>query len=337
MGKTTSHIDIGNGGVRVTYADAAEQREPLVDPRVDLRDFAFMPLDVRRLRDSDLAATSSSDAFRSAVLLWCAAWHQIPAASLPQDDTILAALAGYGRGAASLEAWLAVKAVALRGFVPCSDGRLYHPVIAEKAVEAWRRKGEMQEARRSNAERVAEYRRRRQQRNDTVHARDTHMSELRNDGRSGIGTEHVTRLIGQGQGQGQGHIGIERANALSPSSEFENDVNVDAPATQPSKKSRYSAAFLAFWVAYPRKVGKDAALRAWRDAKLRHGPDAVQIIQANAEALAASSKGMDERWIPHPSTWLNEGRFLDPQQQTAKAVASWRDNPLNRMVNPAGG
>jgi uncharacterized protein YdaU (DUF1376 family) len=104
-----------------------------------------------------------------------------------------------------------------------------------------------------------------------------------------------------------------------------------------SSPVNYDPDFLCFWSAFPRKVGKDAALRAWRDAKLRHGPDAVRIIQENAEALAASSKGVEERWIPHPSTWLNEGRFLDPQQQTAKPVATWRDIPANRMAGPAGG
>ncbi|WP_236577873.1 YdaU family protein [Burkholderia glumae] len=56
-----------------------------------------MPLDVVRLRDSDIAALSSADEFRSAVMLWCASWHQVPAASLPDDDRVLAQLAGYGR------------------------------------------------------------------------------------------------------------------------------------------------------------------------------------------------------------------------------------------------
>ena len=107
---------------------------PLTPSNCDLRDFAFMPLDVVRLRDSDIAALSSGEEFRSAVLLWCASWHQIPAASLPNDDKVLAQLAGFGRVVAE---WKAVKEGALRGWVLCSDNRLYHPVIAEKANDAW--------------------------------------------------------------------------------------------------------------------------------------------------------------------------------------------------------
>ncbi|MGS1033132.1 DUF1376 domain-containing protein [Burkholderia glumae] len=112
---------------------------PLTDPTCDLRSFAFMPLDVVRLRDSDIAALSSADEFRSAVMLWCASWHQVPAASLPDDDRVLAQLAGYGR---VVTEWKKVRVGALRGWVKCSDGRLYHPVVAEKARDAWSAKHE---------------------------------------------------------------------------------------------------------------------------------------------------------------------------------------------------
>jgi hypothetical protein len=107
---------------------------PLTPADCDLRDFAFMPLDVVRLRDSDLAVTAEADEFRCAVLLWCASWHQVPAASLPDDDKILAQYAGYGR---VVKEWLKVRDGALRGWVKCADGRLYHAVVAEKANEAW--------------------------------------------------------------------------------------------------------------------------------------------------------------------------------------------------------
>ncbi|WP_210247625.1 DUF1376 domain-containing protein [Salinarimonas soli] len=116
--------------------------EPLVPAHVDLRDFAFMPLEVARLRDSAIVDQVSGEEFRAAILLWCASWHQLPAGSLPDDDRQLAKFAGYGR---VVSEWLKVKDGALYGFVRCSDGRLYHPVIAEKAVEAWEKKHEYQE------------------------------------------------------------------------------------------------------------------------------------------------------------------------------------------------
>jgi Protein of unknown function (DUF1376) len=107
---------------------------PLVPPEVDLRDFAYMPLDVLRLRDSDLAAEATDAEFRAAVMLWCASWHQLPAASLPDNDAVLTRLSGFGR---DIDGWKSVRSGALRGWVKCDDGRLYHPVVAEKANEAW--------------------------------------------------------------------------------------------------------------------------------------------------------------------------------------------------------
>lgn len=114
--------------------------EPLTPAECDLTDFQYMELDVRRLRDSKFAATPNGDAFRAGIMLWCAAWHQIPAASLPDDDVELANLAGYGRMPISVKEWKKVRAEALHGFVKCSDGRLYHPVIAEKAIAAFESK-----------------------------------------------------------------------------------------------------------------------------------------------------------------------------------------------------
>jgi hypothetical protein len=46
-------------------------------------------------------------------------------------------LAGYGVRPSGVQHWRKVKAGALRGFVKCSDGRLYHPLVAQKALTAW--------------------------------------------------------------------------------------------------------------------------------------------------------------------------------------------------------
>ena len=111
--------------------------EPLTPEGCDLRDFKFMPLDVARLRDSDLASDETPESCWAAVLLWAASWHQVPAASVPDSDQWLAKHAGYvSRGKVARE-WVDVRPGALRGWIKCSDGRLYHPVVAEKAVDAW--------------------------------------------------------------------------------------------------------------------------------------------------------------------------------------------------------
>lgn len=105
---------------------------PPISADVDLRDFQFMPLDVVRLRDSDLALTATAEGFRAAVMLWCAAWHQRPPGSLPNNDKAIARLAGC-----DADALHRIRDEALHGFELFNDGRLYHLVVVEKAIEAW--------------------------------------------------------------------------------------------------------------------------------------------------------------------------------------------------------
>jgi hypothetical protein len=110
---------------------------PLTPADCDLQDFAFMPLHVARLRDSDLAATAHPEACWYAVLLWAAAWHQVPAASLPDDELVLTRLCGLGR---DVKTFRKHRRDAMRGFVKCDDGRLYHEVVAEVARGSWAEK-----------------------------------------------------------------------------------------------------------------------------------------------------------------------------------------------------
>lgn len=111
--------------------------DPLVPAEVDLRDFQWMPLDVARLRDSGLAATETPERCWAAVLLWCAAWHQVPAASIPDDDVWIAKACGYVARGRVDPAWEQVREGAMRNFVLCSDGRYYHRILAQKAIESW--------------------------------------------------------------------------------------------------------------------------------------------------------------------------------------------------------
>jgi hypothetical protein len=111
--------------------------EPLTAPECDLRDFPFMPLDVRRLLTSETWIEASDDPRlgHALVCLWCEAWHQVPAGSLPDKDAVLARYAMCER-----QEWERIKERALQGWQRCWDSRLYHPVIAEKANEAWTEK-----------------------------------------------------------------------------------------------------------------------------------------------------------------------------------------------------
>ena len=58
--------------------------------------------------------------------------RQVPAGSLPNNSRILASLAGYANAP---RRWGRIREMALYGWLPCSDGRLYHPVLAELVLD----------------------------------------------------------------------------------------------------------------------------------------------------------------------------------------------------------
>jgi hypothetical protein len=110
--------------------------DPLVPQHVDISTYEWMPLYGDRLKESDHNSCTDSE-FRASINLWWSAWKQVPAGSLPNDDKVLCKAADLGR---DVRAWMKVKAVALRHFVLCSDGRLYHRVLGPLAIEAFKHK-----------------------------------------------------------------------------------------------------------------------------------------------------------------------------------------------------
>ena len=164
---------------------------PLVPPEVDLRGLEYMPLLGSRLFSSDFNASATDTEWRTAVTLWWASWGQVPAGSLPHDDVILCRLADFGR---DIKTWRKVRARALHGFVLCSDGRLYHPVIAQQALIAWEKRAEHLAEKEGDAERKRRERLERSQMFADLKAAgvtppwNIKTSELRR-----LVTEHVTR------------------------------------------------------------------------------------------------------------------------------------------------
>jgi len=78
----------------------------------------------------------------------------------------------------------------------------------------------------------------------------------------------------------------------------------------PTAEMECMSGFPSFYAAYPRKIGKKAALKAW----VTLAPD--QALQTTIlGALAAQRPHLDKRengkYIPHPATWLNQGRWED--------------------------
>jgi len=104
---------------------------------------------------------------------------------------------------------------------------------------------------------------------------------------------------------------------LSPSA---SECSSPIPTAQPiepakpirkRRKIEYPPDFELFWQEYPKKEAKLKALEMWLKADL---PPIEQVLQAiRAQKVANAVRWAQERgrYIPHPATWLNEGRWMD--------------------------
>jgi hypothetical protein len=85
-----------------------------------------------------------------------------------------------------------------------------------------------------------------------------------------------------------------------------------------SPKPKVSESFNEFYSNYPKKVGKLAAMKAYEKAlKL---VDATTLLHA-AIQYSQATRGKDPKFIPHPATWLNQGRWDDEQVKTHGNIA----------------
>lgn len=69
-----------------------------------------------------------------------------------------------------------------------------------------------------------------------------------------------------------------------------------------------SSDFESWWNHYPKKVGKDAAAKAYAKAVKSIAP--AELLNASLPRLAQLAK-RETRFIPNPATWLNSGGWKD--------------------------
>lgn len=79
---------------------------------------------------------------------------------------------------------------------------------------------------------------------------------------------------------------------------------IHLPSVQPNQ-------FDEFWAAYPRKVAKLAAIRAWDKAvKMASAEEIIAAVEAQKKVCEQWQRDGGQ-FIPHPATWLNQGRWMD--------------------------
>lgn len=89
----------------------------------------------------------------------------------------------------------------------------------------------------------------------------------------------------------------------------------EKPATKPVKKNNtYPEEFEQWYRTYPRHVGKRKAFTAWKTAIKRIDPTTL-LARTQEFASHVKAQGTEQRFVPHPTTWLNRDGWDDEIQQ----------------------
>jgi len=102
--------------------------------------------------------------------------------------------------------------------------------------------------------------------------------------------------------------------------------------------------FEEFWKLYPRKVSKRVAQKIWERMTKDEQEAAFEALPVHIKYWKL--KETDTEFIPHASTWLNQGRWedeLDMQEKKPPALPWYSDEQLTMAkarevgVNPLPG
>ena len=110
-------------------------------------------------------------------------------------------------------------------------------------------------------------------------------------------------------------------NVLSKDNELNNrDINISC-----SKDEKNESIFESFWKVYPRKVGKEKCRNWFKSHKPKE--ELVQKMIEAVEEQKKSKQWSDPQYIPHPYTWLNQGRWED--ELTPSKESTFQSAPKN--------
>lgn len=97
--------------------------------------------------------------------------------------------------------------------------------------------------------------------------------------------------------------------------------------------------FDKFYAAYPRKIARLDAEKAWMQMTRRYPPETI-VSAAERFARSCAEEGTEKHFIPYPASWLRSGRFLDEEPETIKAAPVVRSarslEELKAFLNSVG-
>lgn len=212
-------------------------------------------LDYEQIEQSDTWDLAGAEGRPWLLMMWLVAWRQVPCGSFPGDEEVIAAKLGM-----QPKLWAKHRAILMRGWVKCDDGRMYHPTIGARVEE-------MLDYRRKNAKRVADFKEKQR--------------ELRAGNALPTQQQRDSNDTGTGTGTNTSSPSGKKKRAQAPAADLVSPDSLAAAGFDP----KTAADFIAH------KTAKKAPLtaRAWAD----HQREAAK---AGWSPMAAAEKVMARNW-----------------------------------------
>lgn len=128
-------------------------------------------------------------------------------------------------------------------------------------------------------------------------------------------------------------------HALIPDTGYLNEDTgyLNADSDESAAREQKPTRFTEFWQAYPKKVGKGAAAKAFKAIKWREIE--FPALMSALEKQKQSAQWQDEggRFIPNPATWLNQERWGDelPTERGSQSRISPKSNQATELIERA--
>lgn len=107
------------------------------------------------------------------------------------------------------------------------------------------------------------------------------------------------------------------------------------PSTPAPSKSTHGSLFDTFWSAYPKKVDKKAALKAFENLSPTPETFAKILVALKAQAATEEWKKDGGQYIPYPASWLNGERWTDEGVQVVAAANTDYEQTQARLAREA--
>lgn len=113
----------------------------------------------------------------------------------------------------------------------------------------------------------------------------------------------------------------------------EQSFKKNNPKEEQNPKTEFGAEFDAFWKSYPRKAGKQKAQTKFEE-QISNGASPDDLVKASTNFRAETERQQTEmRYIPHPSTFLNQERWRDYLKAPAMSAADKRRATIEKLEN----